>query len=154
MTYRILQGGQLQRVADGAIVPSDPGNLDRQAYQAWVAGGGVADTETPDVGALVAQALAEARTQRALLFSRFDGLQASAVGIALTSGDAGIVASAKAQAAEIEAVKAALRSMTTDVSLEGLTTLDAMRKAFTARWRQIAQPLSGALKLAFAALDA
>lgn len=39
--YRITQSGDVQRVADGALLPEDPANTDWQAYQAWLADGGV-----------------------------------------------------------------------------------------------------------------
>lgn len=143
MTYKLNVSGGIVRVSDGANIPRDPDNLDYQAYLVWANAGNTAEVDQADHAQLVLQALTEARAQRALLFSRFDGLQASA----LATGNS-------AQALEIEGVKVSLRSMTTDVDLDGLTTLVAMRKAFAARWKQIAQPLSGPLKLAFAALDA
>lgn len=99
-------------------------------------------SDAPTFATLAALATAEAKLMRVRLFARFDGLQASA----LTTGNS-------AQAIEIEGVKASLRNMTTDVNLAGLTSLDEMRAAFLARWNAIRAPLSGALKLAFAALD-
>lgn len=35
------------RSADGALIPDDPGNADRIAYQAWLAAGGVPDPHVP-----------------------------------------------------------------------------------------------------------
>lgn len=99
-------------------------------------------SDIPVVNDYRAQAINEARALRAQLFSRFDGLQASALATGNTD-----------QATEIEGVKAALRSMTSDVSLDGLTTLTAMRIAYKTRWNQIRSPLTGALKTAFAAMD-
>lgn len=97
----------------------------------------------PDHATLAAQAKAQARDLRTQLFARFDGLQASAVATGNT-----------AQATEIESVKAALRSITADVDLTGLTTLADMQHAFKVRWDQIRAPLSPGLKTAFALLDA
>lgn len=37
----------VRRIADGAIIPDDPSNADRQAYAAWVAGGGVVEPYVP-----------------------------------------------------------------------------------------------------------
>lgn len=97
----------------------------------------------PDPALLAAQAKAQARDLRTQLFARFDGLQASAI----ATGNATL-------ATEIESVKAALRSITSDVDLTGLATLADMQRAYKTRWNQIRAPLSAGLKTAFALLDA
>jgi len=99
-------------------------------------------SDISEVDDFKAQALAEARQARTMFFARFDGLQASAN----TTGNTAL-------ALEIEAVKAAMRSITTDVDLTGLTTLPQMRVAVLNRWKAIRAPLSTQLKAAFAALD-
>lgn len=44
MVYTLTNGGTVIRDSDGAFLPDDPGNIDFQAYQAWVAAG---NTPTP-----------------------------------------------------------------------------------------------------------
>jgi hypothetical protein len=40
MTYTLLANSScVRRDADGACIPADPGNIDWQAYQAWLAAG-------------------------------------------------------------------------------------------------------------------
>lgn len=41
MSYKLLASGNVQRLADGACIPSDPDNLDWQRYQEYLAAGGV-----------------------------------------------------------------------------------------------------------------
>jgi hypothetical protein len=42
-TYALVYGSTAILRSDGAVVPADPGNVDYQAYLAWVAAGNVAD---------------------------------------------------------------------------------------------------------------
>lgn len=39
MTFQLRADNCILRLSDGAIVPLDPGNIDYQAYLAWVAEG-------------------------------------------------------------------------------------------------------------------
>ena len=39
MTYQLTQGDTILRTADNACIPPDHGNIDYQAYLAWVADG-------------------------------------------------------------------------------------------------------------------
>lgn len=39
--YRLTAGAEVERLADGAIIPADPRNADRIAYEGWLAAGGV-----------------------------------------------------------------------------------------------------------------
>lgn len=41
MTYRLTESDAVVRVADGATIPNDPENIDRAAYDEWVAKGGI-----------------------------------------------------------------------------------------------------------------
>lgn len=48
--YRLAPYNEVIRLSDGALIPNDPNNRDRQAFAAWVAAGGVPDTmPTPEV---------------------------------------------------------------------------------------------------------
>ncbi len=44
--YQLASGGGVIRTSDGAFIPDDPGNADRQRYAAWLEAGGTPD-ETP-----------------------------------------------------------------------------------------------------------
>ena len=37
--FRYLTSGTIQRIADGALVPTDPANTDYQAYLRWIEDG-------------------------------------------------------------------------------------------------------------------
>ncbi len=56
MTYHILRTptGTIVRRDDGAEIPDDPANLDRQAYEAWRASGNVPEVASTAAPALVA----------------------------------------------------------------------------------------------------
>lgn len=41
MTYQLRPDGLVVRLADGAFIPEDPRNADRQRFEAWVAEGNV-----------------------------------------------------------------------------------------------------------------
>lgn len=41
MIYRLLAGGGVQRLSDGACIPPTTDNFDWRVYQAFLAGGGV-----------------------------------------------------------------------------------------------------------------
>ena len=47
--YRLTETGMVVRTADGAFIPPDEGNADWQAYQAWLADGGVPDPVTQPI---------------------------------------------------------------------------------------------------------
>lgn len=47
--YQLTKNESVIRTADAAIIPNDPGNSDRQQYEAWLAGGGVPDPVTPPI---------------------------------------------------------------------------------------------------------
>lgn len=49
MSYKLTSGGGVIRVADQAGIPADADNLDWQAYQAWLAAGGVPEPADPVV---------------------------------------------------------------------------------------------------------
>lgn len=36
MNYQLANGGNVQRLDDGAVIPADAGNVDWQKYQAWL----------------------------------------------------------------------------------------------------------------------
>lgn len=45
--YQLTAFDAVIRTADGAVVPSDPANVDWQDYQKWLADGGVPDPYVP-----------------------------------------------------------------------------------------------------------
>lgn len=50
--YTLTKSTVIIRTADGASIPADPLNADYQAYQAWVANGGVPDPYVPPAPAI------------------------------------------------------------------------------------------------------
>ena len=47
MAYRLTASAPVMRLADGAVIPADPKNTDRAAYEAWLAQGGVPEPYLP-----------------------------------------------------------------------------------------------------------
>lgn len=48
MSYKWVRANAIvQRLADGAFIPNDGGNVDWQAFQAWVAAGNTPQPEAP-----------------------------------------------------------------------------------------------------------
>jgi hypothetical protein len=64
MSYRILSGGAVRRVSDGAYIPADEGNADYLAYLAWVAGGGQVQLEAIEARRARAWAVIQAERDR------------------------------------------------------------------------------------------
>ena len=48
MTYKLTRGTMIQRLSDGAWIPSDLANLDYQKYQESVKAGNTAQAADPD----------------------------------------------------------------------------------------------------------
>lgn len=72
MSYKLLNGGFVRRLSDGACIPPDPNNRDRKLFDQWVAAGNTpdpADGPTPAEGrALLDHAeLQQTRQQGALV---------------------------------------------------------------------------------------
>ncbi len=47
--YRLTETALVIRTADGAFIPPEDGNADWQAYQEWLADGGVPDPVAPPI---------------------------------------------------------------------------------------------------------
>lgn len=61
MAYKwIKENVTVKRLADGACIPNDPSNSDWQAFQAWVAAGGVCQPADPPTQAEVDRATRKA----------------------------------------------------------------------------------------------
>jgi hypothetical protein len=45
--YQLTASDIVTRTTDGAWIPNDPGNMDRVAYEQWLADGGVPDPYVP-----------------------------------------------------------------------------------------------------------
>lgn len=58
MSYQLTSTDVVIRVSDGAAIPNDPNNSDRQVYDAWAAAGGVATHPEPTLDRLAAQVAA------------------------------------------------------------------------------------------------
>lgn len=63
--YRLTNGSEVLRIADGAVIPADPANTDYKRYQAWVTAGNRA---APYV-ASVPQSVTPLQASRALLLA-------------------------------------------------------------------------------------
>lgn len=55
--YRLTESPSVIRASDGAFIPSDPGNTDWQAYQAWLAAGNAPTPYTPTPAPTVPQSV-------------------------------------------------------------------------------------------------
>jgi hypothetical protein len=46
--FRLTDSAAVVRLSDGAFIPADPANADRQFYEQWISGGGVPEGAAPD----------------------------------------------------------------------------------------------------------
>ena len=58
--FKLRNDGNIERLADGAIIPADPKNADYQAFQVWVDGGNEPEAATPPPAASKAPVTLEA----------------------------------------------------------------------------------------------
>lgn len=66
--YTNIANGMVLRTADGALIPPDPANRDRQAFNAWVAAGNTIAPYVAPVDTAAQAALKQLQVNDALIF--------------------------------------------------------------------------------------
>lgn len=149
--YTLTNTTSIKRDSDGAMIPADPKNCDFQEYLAWVAGGGVANPiPSPTLAEMAAgklRALDEARTLRADILARLNGLHVDAI----YANDLPPVIAA------IMVAKQALKDITVYSTVVAATDYGTTKTAILARYYAIAATLGVSAPTAvsaFVGLDA
>lgn len=141
--YRLSSNSGVVRIADGANIPDDERNFDRQQYQAWLDEGNIPEpAPAPDFGAQKAAELTDFRTKREAYLNRVAGIGFAA----REAGDSDTVAAAIA-------VRQGLLDLPSHPSVAGATDIADLRLAIKTQYAAIVGAVPAAAKAAFKKVD-